>query len=322
MRRTVIYSNGAVSEAADDAAAREALGRTDVLVWTDIQAPDDDDFALLRDGFHFHPLALEDAARGGQRAKVDPYDDYSLIVLFDLALEESSEQVRTRELMLFVGRNFVVSLHAEVIAPLDEVWGRLQRDPRIIEPHPLGFLVHQIADGLVDNYFPIVDEFDDRLSDLEEQLFDGVARLSLTRLFTMRKSLIAMRRLVNQMRDVFNILLRREEAVFHESTLPYFTDVYDHLLRISDTLELQRDLAAGALESYLSIQSNDLNITVRKLTAVTLLLMIPTLIAGIYGMNFQYMPELEWVYGYPLAIVAMLGSALGVWLYLKRAGWM
>lgn len=321
MRRSIVYRDGRIAPASDGAECTTALEDDRSLLWVDMREPDAEDFAVLRDEFRFHPLALEDAMREEQRAKVDEYAGYNLIVLFDLSLEDESEQVRPREITLFVGANFVVTVHQEEIPCIDQLWTRFHREPSIIEPHPLSLLIYHIADGLVDEYFPIVDRFDDRLADLEEQLFDNPGRLALPHLFGIRKSLIAMRRLTNQMRDVFNILSRREQIVFNENTLPYYTDVYDHLLRISDTLELQRDLLTGAIETYLSIQSNELNITVRKLTAVTVVVMVPTLIAGIYGMNFDNMPELGWPYGYPMALAAMVLSAAGLYYYLRRVGW-
>jgi magnesium transporter len=321
MLRSVLYRDGRVADAGNCDSIQTALEDSGSVLWVDMYAPDDSDYAVLRDDFRFHPLALEDAMREDQRAKVDQYAGYNLIVMFDLSLEPDSDQVKQKELTLFVGPNFVVTVHQEAIHSVDELWARLQQEPSIIAPHPLSLLVYQLADSLVDDYFPIVDLFDDRLADLEEQLFDSPGRVTLARLFTMRKSLIAMRRLTNQMRDVFNLLSRREQIVFNENTIPYYTDVYDHLLRVSDTLELQRDLLAGALETYLSIQSNELNLTVRKLTAVTVMIMIPTLIAGIYGMNFTHMPELQSDYGYPLALGVMVASSVGVYYYLKRRGW-
>ncbi|MFN0073278.1 MAG: magnesium/cobalt transporter CorA [Chloroflexota bacterium] len=322
MRRSIVYRDGAITKLADSAAIAAALEQKDSLVWVDMQSPDESDYAVIRDDFQFHPLAVEDVERQGQRAKVDQYRDYNLIVLLDLELNHGAAEMQMRQLMLFVGVNFVVSVHTASITAVDEFWQRLEREPSIIAPHPLSLLVYQIADALVDNYFPIVDHFDDRLSDLEDQLFDGLGRVTLSRLFAMRKSLIGMRRLTNQMRDVFNILVRREQLVFHENTLPYYTDIYDHLLRISETLELQRDLLSGALESYLSIQSNELNLTVRKLTAVTVMVMVPTLIAGIYGMNFDIMPELRWALGYPMAIVLMMLSGAGLFFYFHRIDWL
>src|SRR5262245_925439 len=172
MRRSIVYSDKCVSELGDPEAIKAALADHGSLLWVDMRAPDDSDFAVLRDKFQFHPLALEDAMREEQRAKVDEYAGYNLIVLFDLSLEQESEQVRLRELTLFVGLNFIVTVHQDEIPSLEQLWTRLQQEPRIIEPHPLSLLVYQVADGLVDDYFPIVDRFDDRLADLEEQLFD------------------------------------------------------------------------------------------------------------------------------------------------------
>lgn len=321
MRRAIIYRDHIVQPAEDDATICAALEDHAALLWLDLHEPDADEFAVIQSDFGFHPLAIEDAMREQQRAKVDEYAGYNLIVLLDLGLEDDAESVHLKQITLFVGERFVITVHREPIHAIDDLWLRLQQEPSIIEPHPLSLLVYQLADSLVDDYFPIVDRFDDRLADLEEQLFDAPGRVTLPRLFTMRKSLIEMRRLTNQMRDVFNILSRREQVVFNEYTVPYYTDVYDHLLRISETLELQRDLLGGALESYLSIQSNELNVTVRKLTAVTVMVMVPTLIAGIYGMNFVHMPELEWTFGYPMAIAVMVLTGAGLYVYLKRIGW-
>jgi magnesium transporter len=322
MRRSVVYRDGILAPVEDGEACRSALDDGRSLLWVDILSPTDEDFAALRDDFRFHPLAMEDAMRGRQRAKVDEYPDHNLIVLFDLSLDDEADLVVVRELTLFVAENFIITLHREPIHAIDDLWSRLEREPSIIEPHPLSLLVYQLSDSLVDDYFPIVDRFDDRLAELEEGLFGGPGRVTLPRMFSMRKSLVEMRRLTNQMRDVFNTLTRREQIVFNETMLPYYTDIYDHLLRISDTLELQRDILSGALEAYLSIQSNDLNVTVRKLTAFTVMVMVPTLIAGIYGMNFTFMPELEWLWGYPMALGLMVVCGLGLFVYMRRIGWL
>jgi magnesium transporter len=322
MRRSVVYRDGILAHVEDGEAFRSALDDGRSLLWVDILSPTDEDFAALRDDFRFHPLAMEDAMRGRQRAKVDDYPDHNLIVLFDLSLDDEADLVVVRELTLFVAENFIITLHREPIHAIDDLWSRLEHEPSIIEPHPLSLLVYQLSDSLVDDYFPIIDRFDDRLAELEERLFEGPGRITLPRMFSMRKSLVEMRRLTNQMRDVFNTLTRREQVVFNESMLPYYTDIYDHLLRISDTLELQRDILSGALEAYLSIQSNDLNVTVRKLTAFTVMVMVPTLIAGIYGMNFMFMPELEWLWGYPMALGLMMVCGLGLFVYMRRIGWL
>jgi magnesium transporter len=321
MRRSIIYRDGRVEPLEDGKSVRSALDEGRSLLWIDILAPTDDEFGALRDEFGFHPLAMEDAVRGRQRAKVDEYPGYNLIVMFDLSLDNDADEVHVRELTMFVGERFLITLHREPIHSIDDLWTRLHNEPSIIEPHPLSLLVYQLADSVVDDYFPIVDRFDDRLAELEEQLFDSAHQVTLPRLFAMRKTLVGMRRLTNQMRDVFNVLIRREQIIFHESSLPYYTDVYDHLLRISDNLEMQRDLLSGALESYLSIQSNELNLTVRKLTAITVMVMVPTLIAGIYGMNFHYMPELAWLLGYPLSLGMMGLSFVLLFYYFRRIGW-
>ena len=318
--RALIYRDQSLREPASldelDAVRRDP----DALLWLDLARPEAADLALLRDEFEFHPLAIEDVERAEMRAKLDSYDGYSLMVLFDLSME--AQAIHVSELKLFVGQNYIVSVHHAPIHSLEELRVRWLREPQLVQPHPLSLLLHQIADGLIDDYFPIVDAIDERLADVEERLFDGAAHSALADIFALRKQLIQGRRLIAQMRDVFNVLSRREQPFFDERTVPYFTDVYDHLLRLSDTLEMQRDLVTGALETYLSIQSNQLNQTMRTLTAVTLIVMVPTLIAGVYGMNFRHMPELDWPYGYPLAIALMLLVAVGLLGYFRRAGWL
>jgi magnesium transporter len=321
MRRSLLYRDGKLEPTEVDESISSAIDDAGSLLWLDSLSPTEEDFAFLSRTFGFHPLAMEDARRGGQRAKVDEYKGHNLIVMFDLSLDDEAETVQVRELTMFVSERYVITLHKEPIHCIDDLWKRLHHEPSILEPHPLCQLVYQLSDSLVDDYFPILDRFDERLAELEEQLFDGSWRVTLPRLFSLRKAIVAMRRLTNQMRDVFNVLLRREEVIFSDQTLPYYTDIYDHLLRISDNLEMQRDLLSGAVESYLSMQSNELNLTVRKLTAVTVLIMVPTLIAGIYGMNFDFMPELGWTFGYPLALGMMGLSLVLLFLFFRRIGW-
>ena len=321
MRRSILYRDGKLGPIDVDESTPSALDHAGSLLWLDILGPTEEDFDFLQQVFGFHPLAIEDARRGGQRAKVDEYRGYNLIVLFDLSLSDEAEAVQVRELTMFISERFVITVHKDPIHCIDDLWNRLHHEPSILEPQPLCQLVYQLSDSLVDDYFPILDRFDEQLSEIEEQLFDGQWRVTLPRLFSIRKAIVSMRRLTNQMRDAFNVLLRREEIIFSEQTLPYYTDIYDHLLRISDNLEMQRDLLSGALESYLSMQSNELNLTVRKLTAVTVLIMVPTLIAGIYGMNFDFMPELGWTFGYPLALGMMALSLVLLFFYFRRIGW-
>jgi magnesium transporter len=325
MRRLVIVRDGVAQPSHGDDEIGPALDDSRSLLWLDVQNPSDEDLDCLRDRFQFHPLAIEDAMPGAwrnRRAKVDQYAGYSVIVLFDLMLRDESQRVHGSVVTLYVGRNFVVTAHQSAIRSLDELRERISNEPEMLKTYPLSLLIYQIADGLVDDYFPIVDKFDERLGDMEEKLFEGSGRGSLQSIFEIRKSLILMRRLTGQMRDVFNVLSRREQPFFAEGTVPYYTDVYDHLLRLSDTLDLQRDLLTGALESFLSIQSNELNQTVRTLTSVTVIVMVPTLIAGIYGMNFTHMPELDWTYGYPVALGAMLALMGGLVAYFRKLGWL
>ncbi len=157
------YRQGAIDEQVPLDRLDSLLGQTDTLLWLDLERPTEKDLALLKEEFGFHPLALEDVERPQRRAKVDQYDDFSLVVLFDILLEGESKELSFQELKLFAGPNYVVTVHERQIRAISELQVRWRRDPKIVEPHPLGFLLYHIADGLVDDYFPVVDAFEDHI---------------------------------------------------------------------------------------------------------------------------------------------------------------
>lgn len=288
-------------------------------VWLDIQDPTDADIDLLRQEFGFHELSLEDAARREQRPKVDEYPGYYFIVLYSASCGADAG-VRTHEIHCFWGKNYVVTLHD---GPLPEVDTAIQRwsaadDP---EEQTVAHQVYTLLDAVVDGYFPVLDAVADRIAEIEGDIFEGQSG-TLRELFALRRQLLNARRTLAPSRDVVNVLLRRDIPVFPPALVPYLADVYDHAIRVIDTLDLQHDLLSSAVETYLSVTSNRLNQTMRTMTALTIGLMAPTLIAGIYGMNFHYMPELEWRLGYPFALALMAAVGGGLLLLFKRIGWL
>lgn len=318
IRAVVHQPHGGVREA--ELAEIDVLLKDErALLWLDIQSPGLEDAELLREEFDFHELAIEDALRGRQRAKVDEYPHYYFVVFYGAAMNGQG-QLAVREVRFFWGKNYLVTLHDESVA---EIQHALDRWSAIGEHHQHGvaYQVYALLDSVIDGYFPAIDEISDRIEELEERIFDGDDSV-VREIFALRKELIDARRALAPTRDVVNELIRRHVPVFPQALLPYLTDVYDHSIRAIDTLDIHRDLLASAVESHLSITSNRLNQTMRALTALTVCLMVPTLIAGIYGMNFHRMPELEWPWGYAFALGLMVCSVVIALVVFRRARWL
>ncbi len=303
----------------------EVLAERGTLVWFDIENPGSDDIALLQQEFAFHELSLEDALRRDQRPKVDEYDGYYFIVIYAANAAPSAEsavgQIRTDEIHCFWGANYFVTLHQHPIANIQDAiarWALGHEDRR----HGVAYQVYALLDAVIDGYFPVLDAVAERIGDLETTVFDPESRTVIQDIFRLRRELLAARRVLAPSRDLLNELIRRDVPVFPRTLVPYFIDVHDHSIRVIDTLDLQRDLLSTVLESYLSVTTNRLNQTMRTLTALTVGLMVPTLLAGIYGMNFRYMPELEWPFGYPLIIGVMVLIEGLIFYAFKRVRWL
>lgn len=299
----------------------DVIKRTEDLLWIDVVAPEGGELALIKEEFGFHPLSMEDTARQLQRPKLDNYDGYVFLVFYAVSRHEVDRTIRLTQLSLFVGPNYVVTVHERPLDVLDEIGTRWCRNVVEIGTHTVGLLVYSILDAVVDDYFPILDEISDRLEDLEERIFDSFDSTAQAEIFAIKKELLHIRRVVAPERDLLNVLLRRDARIFDEATIVYFQDIYDHLLRVADAVDTYRDLLTSALEFHLSTLSNRLNQVMKTLTASSIILMSMTLIAGIYGMNFVHMPELNWTIGYPLALGAMAAIGGTLFAVFRRIDW-
>ena len=222
---------------------------------------------------------------------------------------------------MFVGRNYVVTLHRQpmdFLARIEHSWCQ----GVTAGGDGIGMLLYEILDGLVDSYFPILDQVDEQLDVLEDEVLKGSQQSSVERIFKLKRALLMMRRSATPLRDVLNTLSRREQPLLSEQSIAYLRDVYDHTLRIVDTIDTYRDILTGALDAYLTVISNQLNVVMKKLTAGAIVLASLTVIAGVYGMNFRYMPELEWQYGYPIILGSMGVIAAGLLYYFRRIKWL
>lgn len=292
----------------------------DLTLWFDITQPSEEDFRKLRDEFGFHPLAIEDASRHHQRPKVDSYDNYYFVVFYCIEMNEQY-RLSSSPLYLFIGQNYLVTVHDEPVSQIQETVRRWQ-SPESPLGQDVGSLIYALLDAIVDDYFPVMDRLADRVEDLEQQIFGKFNDNALESIFQLKKDLLHIRRVVTPERDVLNVMLRRDIRVFDEHDVTYLQDVYDHIIRVVDAIDTYRDLLASSLDTFLSVQSNQLNQVVKALTITSIVLMSVAIVAGIYGMNFDYMPELHWRYGYVWALGLMVALSVGVIAFFRRIKWL
>lgn len=293
--------------------------RPGTLVWVSAVDPSDELVEALGREFRLHPLAVEDLRRRRQRPKVDPYEAQTMIVAYEAA---DSDEAAASEIHVFVGAGWILSVQWARTPMLEGVRERFAAPSRPGVTATTGGLLYAILDAVVDSYFPELDRISERIDVLEDRLLDGAAdQESLAEILRLKRTLLERRRVLAPMRDVANTLLRRDIEIVDDATVPYYQDLYDHLVRVLDQLDVYRDLLATVLDARLTVASNSLNAVMKRLTAFTVVLMVPTLIAGIYGMNFDVMPELGWPLGYPAALLAMVVAAATAAMYFGRRGW-
>src|SRR5215211_6441713 len=290
------------------------------IVWVDIADPTSQDFDELAREFGFHALSIEDCRNEHQRPKVEEYQGYYFIVLYEAELI-LGKHLELRELNIFLGKNYLVTVHSQPIRAI-EVAARLWREWADLAERGTGLLAYLLIDAIVDNYMPLLDALSDRMDDLEDQIFVDFKPEALEEIFRIKKDLLFMRRSVTPLRDVFNTLLRREQPIFSRETHVYFQDVFDHLIRVADTIDTLRDMLGATMDAYLSVSGNRMNVVKKRLTSISTILMSITLISSIYGMNFKYMPELETRYGYVGALCSMVAVGVAIYWYFRRIKWL
>lgn len=290
------------------------------IVWVDVADPTSKDFDDLANEFGFHPLSIEDCRNEHQRPKVEEYQGYYFIVLYEAELI-MGRQLELRELNIFLGKNYLVTVHSQPLRVV-EIAERLWREWSDLAERGTGLLAYLLIDSVVDDYMPLLDALSDRMDELEDQIFADFQTEAIEEIFRIKKELLFMRRAVTPLRDVFNTLLRREQPIFSRETTVYFQDVFDHLIRVADTIDTLRDMLSSTMDAYLSISGNRMNVVMKRLTSISTILMSVTLVAGIYGMNFSYMPELNWRYGYVGALLSMVAIGLGIYFYFRKIKWL
>jgi magnesium transporter len=293
------------------------------LLWLDLLHPGEDDLAQLGKMFGLHPLAVEDALHGHQRPKIEEYDDFFFLVFYGIMTDPETQQLRTTEVRMFAGTHYLITLHDADIPGLGEAEHRWKRNPQQVE-WGIGVLLYSVLDTLVDEYFPVADRLVERSEAVTDRIYAEPTRVTqfTFELLALKRQVLEFRRIIAPERDVLNVLTNRDSPVFHSQTLVYFRDVYDHVSRLADTLDLYRDQITSTMDATLAIASNELNKVMRTLTAMSIILMSDALISGIYGMNFVNIPELQWRFGYLYALALMGGVSLLLWRYFKYVRWL
>jgi magnesium transporter len=298
----------------------EVRKEPDTLIWVDVMAVSDDELRAVGEEFDLHPLALETVRAPNQRPKVEQFKDYSLLVFYTVQRVEAEPHARLHEVDLISGRNFLVSFNHGMPIDAEAVAERIRAHPDLADEGG-GFLLYVVLDELVDAFFPALDMLGERVEDLQEAVFEGGTQVQ-SDLFRLRKDMVAVRRVAGPMRDAMVVLLRRDFGLYTEEARRYLQDIYDHLVRVVETVEDYQDLASAALDANLSVISNKVAEVARALGAYAAIFAVITAIAGIYGMNFHHMPELSWRYGYGYALGLMVVSGAGLWLFFKRKNWL
>jgi magnesium transporter len=316
-----LYREGHLHEKGfDPALIDHELKQPDALLWVDVDDPTEESIRMLGEEFGFHELALEDCLHPHQRPKIDQYDTYFFLVAYAATIEDG--ELVPHEVAMFVGHNYLVTVRKPPALDLTDVLKRWDaHSDQAMEGG--GYLLYILMDEIVDGYFDVLDRYEDRIEELEDQVFSAdVDQETQSRIFKERKDLVQFRRGVAPLREVLDVMQRRTVDVVTPNLEPYYRDVYDHVLRATDFLDSLRDSLASALEAYLGVVSNRLNEVMKQLTSWAAIILIPTLIDGVYGINFIHMPELRWRFGYAYALVLMAATAFLLYRMFKRRDWL
>lgn len=271
--------------------------------------------------FDLHPLVVEDVLNTDQRPKMEDYDGYVYVVLRMLRYDSGQQQIHSEQLSLILGRNFVLSLQESPGDVFDGVRERLRSGRRVRSMHA-DYLAYSLLDAVVDHYFVLLEKLGDQVEALEDELIMKPVPATLGRIHHFKREMLMLRKSVWPLREVLSRLSRDENPLISSDTRLFLRDVYDHTVHVLDTIETIRELLVGMLDLYLSSVSNRMNEVMKMLTVIATLFMPLTFIAGVYGMNFVFMPELHWPWAYPAVLVSMLLIALGLVVFFRRRHWL
>ena len=301
---------------------QDALARPDQFLWLGLYEPDPSLLRRVQAQLGLHDLAIEDAVNAHQRPKLEIYDQ-SVFVVLRTAQRNPAGRIEFGETHLFIGANYVVTIRHGSLRSHLPVRHRCETTPHLLSKGP-GYVLYAVMDFVVDQFLPIVQQIEEEVQNIEEEVLGGGAGDgdATARIYHLKRDLVSLRRAVSPLVDVCNRLMRFDLPHVPEDTKVYFRDVYDHVVRVSETIDAQRELLSTALEAHLSVLSVAQNEQMRRITAWAAMIAVPTMIAGVYGMNFRNMPELQWSYGYHASLAVMVLACLGLYRGFRRSGWL
>jgi magnesium transporter len=300
----------------------KVLQQPDKFVWIGLHEPDEELLSKIQHQFHLHDLAIEDAHSAHQRPKLESYGDTLFIVLRTAQMNPKDHHIDFGETHFFLHNNFIITIrHGSSLAYTD-VRSHCESTPHLLSKGP-GFALYAVMDSIVDQYFPVIEALEHELIQVEEKIFDEKPSRETTQsIYELKRELLEVKRAVSPLIDICNRLMRFDIKLIPDDTRPYFRDVYDHALRINEMLDNTRELVTAALEANFSLTSISQSEVSKKFAGWAAIIGVPTMVAGIYGMNFTDMPELHWAWGYPVVLTLTFGLCIGLYIFFKRSGWL
>ena len=300
----------------------ELLKDESAVIWVDMEKPTEADEQILLDVFKFHPLTVEDCRENRHYPKIEEFEGYLYFIVHGVTANTSPERFNTIELDGFLGGNYVITYHHDPFRSISNVKQQVRTTPVACQ-RGAPFLLHQILDQVVDYYSPVLDDFDERIDLLEHEIFNlrKPNNKILAEIMDLKRSVLRLRRISGKQMDILHRMSRGEFSLIPDDMRPFYRDIHDHLVRVVDLAEGYRDLISGSLDAYLSVVSNRLNEIMKVLTIFSAIMLPLTFIAGVYGMNFDHMPELHTPYGYFTVMGIMIVVAIGMLLFFRRRGW-
>jgi magnesium transporter len=300
--------------------AKEARGDRG-FVWIGLYEPSEDEFDSIKREFDLHELAVEDAIHAHQRPKLEVYGHTLFVVLKTARYVDPDEVVQLGEILAFLGEDFVITVRHGVASSLEGVRERLESDPEHLKRGP-GAVLHAIVDQVVDDYAPAVEGLGEDIEQVEDEVFSPARTNPSERIYKLKREVLEFNRAVAPLTEPVDRLARGRYELIHPEVRTYFRDVNDHLVRVHEQVEGYRELLTSVLAANLTQVSVRQNDDMRKISAWVAMAAVPTMIAGIYGMNFEHMPELRWTFGYPLIVGVMVAACAALYRNFKRVGWL
>ncbi|HUP18565.1 MAG TPA: magnesium/cobalt transporter CorA [Gemmatimonadota bacterium] len=292
------------------------------IVWIDLEAPTDRELAILADPFHFHPLAIEDCVTPEHQPKIEDFGPYLFLIFRGIDFNPPVEAFQTQKLGAFLGPDYLVTYHRRPLQSVDAIHAKHELPESQGLCKGASHLLYEILDLMIERYFPVLEQVEEELDALEKRIFADPSPETLDGILEAKRRVVEVKRAIVPHRELFGRIGRGEFEEIEPGLLPFYRDLYDSTYRLADVADSYRDLLSGTMDAYLSVVSHRLNEVMKVLTIFATILLPLTFIAGVYGMNFEHIPELGWRYGYFAVWGVMLAIALGMLVFFRRRGWM